>query len=320
MGVHVETSLPLAETSIRSDMAIALLKKVSPGFDQTIIGGDPYFLKKIIEEGDEQGINWKKLQVNLITAQDWLPESLRTYLASRIGVNPDNDKERGIFATMGMTELGLNVFHESKYTVRIRRSIMKDTELRNQICGSDTPVAPCIFHYYPFRTYIESLKKNEQQELIFTVTDPLSILPIIRYSTGDAGNIMSYNQLKSIVSPNHLSILPDLKLPVGILHGRIKNRLVYRGKYLHIEDLKEGLFSNHEVALNVTGLIKIQGEKDNMIVMVHMKEGVRHNPNLEKKIHASIHKYLPFEIKVKTIRFSEFPGAMELNYEKKLGS
>lgn len=319
MGVHVETSLPLAETSVRSDMAIALLKKVSPAFDQTIIVGDPYFLKKIIEEGDEQGVNWEKLQVSLIAAQDWLPESLRVYMASQIGINTYNNGERGIFATMGMTELGLNVFHESKYTIRIRRTIIKDMDLRNQICGSDTAVAPCIFHYYPFLTFIESLGNEDQQELIFTATDPKGILSIIRYSTGDTGKTISYNQLKSILTPKHQSILPDLKLPVGILYGRTKNRLIYGNKFLHVNDLKEGLFCDHEVASNVTGLLKLEEKQDNMSVLVHLKNGIQPDQNLKKKIHSAIHTYLPFEIRVKLMRYGEFPGAVELNYEKKLG-
>jgi phenylacetate-CoA ligase len=320
MGVHVETSLPLAETSVRSDMAIALLKKVSPAFDQTIIGGDPYFLKKLIEEGDEKGINWEKLQVSLITAQDWLPESLRTYLASRIGINPDNSGIRGIYATMGMTELGLNVFHESKYTIGIRRAILKDMELRNLLFQSDMRAAPCIFHYYPFRTYIESIKNKEQDELIFTVTDLKNILPIIRYNTGDAGKIMSYNQLKTVLTPKYPIFIPDLKLPIGILYGRIKNQIIFRNQFLHIEDIKEGLFSDSEVGSKVTGLIKIQSNKDKIYVMVHLKNGILNDTNLKKKIRNAIHTYLLFEVEIQLISYNEFPDAIELNYERKMGS
>jgi phenylacetate-CoA ligase len=320
MGVHVETTLPLAETSVRSDMAIALLKKVSPNYDQTIIGGDPYFLKKLIEEGDEKGIHWEKLQVSLITAQDWLPESLRTYLASQIGIDPENPGSRGIYATMGMTELGLNVFHETKYTVGIRKAILKDRELRDLLNQSDMPAAPCIFHYYPFRTYIESVKDKRQQELIFTVTDPKKILPIIRYRTGDAGTIISYNQFKKVITPKYPSLLPDLKLPIGMLYGRTKNRIIFRDQCLYVEDIKEGLFSDHEVASNVTGLIKVQIDKDKITVLVHLKDKVQNDINFKNKIRSAMHKYLTCEIEMRIIPYYEFLDAIELNYEKKLGS
>lgn len=320
MGVHVETSLPLAETSVRSDMAISLLKKVSPAFDQTIIGGDPYFLKKLIEEGDEAGINWEQLQVSLITAQDWLPESLRSYMASRIGIDPESEGERGIYATMGMTELGLNVFHESKYTVKIRRALLRDPELRNAFKLSGSTLAPCFFHYYPFRTYIESVTNAGIDELLFTVTDPKSLLPIIRYSTGDSGIVLTYNQLKKILHPAYQQLLPDLKLPLGILFGRSKNRLNKENHVIHMEDIKEGLFNDPEVAQNITGLIKVLNEENEITVLIHLERGIKNSDSLRNKIVKAAHNYLSTELNVLVKSYNDFPSALELNYEKKLGS
>jgi len=125
MGVHADTSVALAETSVRCDMALSLIKKISPAFEQTIIVGDPHFLKKLIEEGTQLRIKWKELGICLITCQDWLPESLRTYLYNLIEIDPEKDEKRAIYATMGMTELGLNVFHESKSTVQLRRTVLR---------------------------------------------------------------------------------------------------------------------------------------------------------------------------------------------------
>jgi len=49
-GVKIPTSLPVADTSVRPDMALAIYKKFSDKFDQTIFVSDPHFLKKLVEE------------------------------------------------------------------------------------------------------------------------------------------------------------------------------------------------------------------------------------------------------------------------------
>ena len=105
MGVHINTSLVLAEVSVRSDMALALAKKISPKFDQTIFVGDPHFIKKLVEEGIDEGFKWEKIKASFICGQDWFPESFRYYLSQLTGMDIYHKKDRQIIATMGMTEL-----------------------------------------------------------------------------------------------------------------------------------------------------------------------------------------------------------------------
>ena len=318
MGVHVETSIPLAETSVRSDMALSLLKKISPSYDQTIIAGDPHFLKKLIEEGDEQKINWKKLHVSLITAQDWLPESLRTYLANRLGIDIDSNDDRGIFATMGMTELGLNVFHESKYSVAIRRTIIHDKKLRKLFLHSGMGFSPYFFHYYPFRTYIESIKTDDQEELLFSVTDKKSILPVLRYATGDSGKVFKYENFSKLLQNSYPQFIPDLKLPVAIMSGRTKSRIQFANKFLSIEDIKEKLYLDYEFASSITGLLMIKPLKNRLQLSIQLKDKVKKTSILEGKISHIMYDHFPNEIEVKLLNYYEQLKGLELNYEKKL--
>jgi phenylacetate-CoA ligase len=314
MGVHVETSMPFAETSVRSDMALALLNKVSPAYDQTIIGGDPFFLKKLIDEGDEQGIPWSKLNVSLITAQDWLPETLRSYLADRLEIDPDQSEWRNIYASMGMTELGLNIFHESKYTLRLRRLMQHNEHLRNTLSGIDTMKAPpSLFHYYPFMTFIETAN----EELLFSNVSGKAILPLLRYATGDRGSTITYRELVTLLSGRYTEFIPDLKLPLGIFKGRMQNRITVNDSLVHVEDIKEGLFSDIESASNCTGLIRIGKSGNDWSVVVQLKRNAIKNSLLEKKLHNAINGYLPVELQVKLILYDENPALLELNYEKK---
>jgi phenylacetate-CoA ligase len=320
MGVHIETSLPLAETSVRSDMALSLIRKISPEFDQTIIVGDPHFLKKLIEEGAQQKVNWKALGISLITGQDWLPETLRTYMARLLDIDPETDEHRGIFATMGMTELGLNVFHESKYTVRLRRTLLKDSNLRRRLISSDMKACPTIFHYYPFRTYIESTLADYRHELLFSILDKKSLIPLMRYSTGDSGEIIRHSDLLKILDEDYPQLIPDLKLPLGIMCGRLKNEFTIHHERIYLEDIKEGLYSNFEVASKITGLLSLRINAGNAELWIQLRNETQNTEELQKKIIYAVHSFLPIEINVIVFEYHKFPHALEINYERKLSA
>jgi phenylacetate-CoA ligase len=318
MGVHVDTSLTLAETSVRSDMALSLIKKISPSYDQTIIVGDPHFLKKLVEEGSLLNIKWKQLGISLITGQDWLPESFRTYLSQLLDIDLDKDENRAIYATMGMTELGLNVFHESKFTVRLRRSVLKDPVLKKKLIDTGMKASPMFFHYYPFRTFIESIDSAEGKELLFSILDKNNLLPIFRYSTGDSGNIISHKNLCEILMVDYPKLLPDLKLPVGLMCGRLKNRYQTKTDCIYREDIKEGLYTDFEVADNITGLIQVKNEDNIISVNLQLKKDRISGKNLEKKIRSAVHSYLTSEVEVNIFKYFDFPEGTELSYERKL--
>jgi phenylacetate-CoA ligase len=318
MGVHIETSLALAETSVRSDMVLSLLQKISPTFDQTIIVGDPHFLKKLIEEGTQKKIQWKDLGISLVTGQDWLPESLRTYLSKLLDIDIDTDNNRAIYATMGMTELGLNVFHESKYTVRLRRKVLNDPVLKQKLMIHEIKAPPMFFHYYPFRTYIESLDSAEGRDLLFTVLDKNTLLPIFRYSTGDSGFTISYRDLHEILNEDYPHLLPDLKLPLGLMLGRTKNRFATNGECFSLEDIKEGLYSDFDVADSITGLFNVNNDHNKIGITIQLKKDRYPDKILEQKIFNALHTYIDAEIVIKALKYFEFPEGTELNYERKL--
>ena len=105
MGVRVPTSLPVADTSVRRDMALAIFRQFSSEFDQMIILSDPHFLKKILEEGVEQGIDWKRENVHLITGEDWMPETFRSYLGSLLGTDWERMDRASLAAPWGWRNL-----------------------------------------------------------------------------------------------------------------------------------------------------------------------------------------------------------------------
>jgi len=315
MGVHVETSLPLAETSVRSDMVIAILKKVSVHYDQTIIIGDPYFMKKLVEEGCEAGIRWKNLGVSLVMGQDWFPETLRSYLANLMELDPEKTTDRMMLATMGLTELGLNVFHETPETVRIRRMAQRDGHLREKLFGTEKAACGTLFHYYPMRFFLE---EHTDGSLLFTTLSKSTVIPLIRYYSGDCGKLISYNELVRLLAQFRLADLkPWLKLPLATMTGRATNVLPYKGQPLYPEDLKLGLYETENAARQTTGYFVLSVEQEKPLVEVQLKPGMTPSAELGKVYSRAFQQYVKPELAIKLYSYHDFPYGMELNYEKK---
>ncbi len=316
MGVKAPTSLPLAETSVRSDVALAILKKLSPYFDQFIIASDPHFLKKIIEDGVDQGIDWKDLTVNFITGQDWFSENFRLYLADYLG-HDFNNPDRGILiANMGISELDLSLFHESADTILLRQELQKNTNLRKRLFGKNIKITPIIFHYYPHKIFLETTEKNE---LVFSILNTKAISPLIRYNSEDQGYIWSYEEVKKILmEENCQQLIPELKLPLVSVVGRSNRTLTVHGNSVTPEEIKEGLYGDFEVAFSTTGYFRLSLKDNNEgRVEIQLKKGIKQTDKLKERFAKALLKYVDTDLEIQFYDYQDFPYAMELDYERK---
>ncbi len=317
MGVKVNTCLKIAETSVRTDMALSIIKKFSHKFEQTLIVSDPNLLKKLVEEGNETGINWKELNISLIFGEDWFSESFRSYMAGLIDLDLNNPQGRFVGATMGIAELDLNLFHESLHTINIRRKTCTDEKLRKAIFGEDCQVSPILFHYYPHRMFLEALPEGSaEKELVFSMLSPYLLIPLIRYNSRDRGWIYSYNKIKGIlINSGCENLTPELKLPMVAVGGRKDRFLEINSKRVYPEEIKQGLYENFEVAFLTTGYFKLN--KKNQNLEIQLKKGIAITDDLKNKFQKSLLKYVSADLSVILYHYQEFPYGMELDYERK---
>lgn len=319
MGVKVHTSLKLAETSVRSDMALAIIKKFSSKFEQTLIVSDPHFLKKLVEEGNELGINWKKLNISLILGEDWFSESFRSYMAYLINLDLKNPCGRLIGATMGIAELDLNLFHESPCSINIRRYAQENDILRKILFGEDCKACPILFHYYPHRIFLEALPEEaKEKELIFSMLSPYMLIPLIRYNSKDKGKIFPYEKMKQILTDRgYEHLLPQLKLPMVAVGGRKERFLEVGNNRLYPEEIKQGLYEDFEVAFYTTGYFRLSKNKNSPKLEIQLKKGITITEELKRKFEKAVLKYSDIDLPVILYHYQDFPYGMELDYERK---
>lgn len=311
MGVKVYSNeCVIADVSVREDMALALVKKFHPYFKQIIIIGEAFFLKFLVEEGLKKGIDWKHLPISLIAGEDSFPESYRTYMAEMMGIDLEKKSPRFIGSSLGIAELDLNLFYETRDTIMIRRYAQNNSEFRKALLEEDLEVCPMFFVYYPHRVYLE---KNEAGELIFTMLSPYLEIPLVRYNSKDGGKIISYNQLKEVLKNFHKEdLLPKLKLPLVVVKARAKAKV----DNVSGDKIRDIIFSNPQIVRELTGFFKIKPNKTSVEIKLQLKKNGLWQREYEQIIKSNLTGATK-KITIQAIPYYEFSEALVLDYNKK---
>ena len=320
MGVKVHTQAAvLAETSVRDDMVYALVKKFAAEFEQIILIGEASFLKMIIEDGhDYHGIDWTALRVHLITGEEGMAENYRTYVGSLLGIGDFDDPDQGIImSSMGVAELDLNIFHETRETVQIRRLAHADPALRHALFGKGVDVCPMFFIYYPHRCFVEELPApSEHRELALSMLSEEMKIPLLRYRSGDYGKLFSYHEVVETLARFGHRIAPDLKLPFVAVSGRGQALSIPSGK-LYPEEIKEALYADHQIAALLTGAFRLSEQKGQPLVEFQMRKQKIAHAGAADDFRRHLAQYSRIIPEVIFYPYSAFPYGMETDWERK---
>jgi phenylacetate-CoA ligase len=321
MGVKVHTKATvLAETSVRDDMVYAVVKKFKDEFDQIIIVGEGSFVKKIIEDGrDEHGIDWDSIRVHLITGEEGIAENYRTYIGRLIGLEDFSDRHgKVVMSSMGVAELDLNIFHETYDTVLIRRLAHRDAAVRKALFGDDARFCPMFFIYYPHRCYVEEYSTNQERpEIVMSILSEEMKIPLMRYRTGDYGNIHAYGAVVAALEATGHRFEPDLKLPFVSVYGRGKFIETPHGR-LYPEAVKEAIYAVPALAACVTGNFRMTAYREaGAAVHFQLKRDSVLPKGAEADFQTALSLYTDVQAVLRFGAYAEFPYAMEVDYERK---
>jgi phenylacetate-CoA ligase len=320
MGVTFQSdAVCVANVSVREDMACALVNQVGDLFEQIVLCGDPLFLKKVCDHSQDIGLDWRRHRLNVIVGEETFTESFRDYLAGVLGIDPDDPGSGMIGSSMGVGELGLNLFNETRETVALRRACARDPQLRERLLGptSASMPVPTFMVYSPLRTSVEILyaDDNGNGDLVVTLLDPAVPLPLLRYKTGDRARFVSPAQLKQLADAIAPGYLPPA-LPIIALHGRSKDQLPGGG---HVDTFKEALYGSPEIARQLSGAHRISGAANGLCWQVQAARGAEMNlPELTSRLGQEIAPRLPdTPLTVTCMAYDEFPHGKTIDYERK---
>lgn len=322
MGVKVPSNhAVIADISVRKDMATSLIRGFGNDFDLIIMVGENSFIKEVLEFGIEQGIDWKQYDVRIVIGEEGFPENFRAYLEYLLGYDNLNEKVI-IGSSMGISELGLTVFQENKYTIRIRQYIDKHPEFRAKLFGEYCKTCPMLFVYYPMMIYLEededsALPNVPGKNMVFTKLDRKTQIPLIRYDSGDSGKIIPYSTMSGFLEEeNRADLIPEFQLPFAAIFER-GDRIIVNDTFISTEAVKEGIYSNFNLPPNFTGNFKIRKSDDGRkaLLDIQLKEKIEPVSWLKNDLLSAVKQYASNDIRVTLHKFEDFPWP--LDYERK---
>jgi phenylacetate-CoA ligase len=318
MGVKVHTqACTLAETSVRPDMAVALVKAFGRHFAQFIVVAEAAFAKLVLENGKRSGIDWSRHAVNIILGEEPLAENARRYLGKILGHDISQPEKGMIVSSMGVAELGLNLFFEVPPVaplILLRRALHEDASLRDAVLGGAATWVPSLFTYDPRRIFVEC---DASGRLILTTLDQELPIPLIRYATGDQATLVRLPlALRPALEAQGIAWESLHALPIVAIHGRGHHALAGDAP-VYPEAVKEGIYHDPELAELTTANFRLVSGDTSALVRIQLSPDVRPTPEIQARFQSVLSKYVRAPYVVRIEAYEDFGSGMALDYERK---
>ncbi|MBK1730592.1 hypothetical protein [Thiococcus pfennigii] len=259
MGVRFSCStVTLAETSVREDMVGALIEQFAPHHEQVILVTDPLFCKRLLDHGRETGGDWGRFRIHVALGEETFGEAFRRYVATGLGQDPDGWTRGFVMSSMGLAELGLNLFFETRETVRLRQLGDRSPERLAAAIGAwPGRVPPLLFVYDPMRIFVEVVAPDADGwgSLTVSTLDRSLRLPLIRYRTGDRAKRLDPRRLAAALVDAHGRRFDLPRLPMIAVTGREADTLPDGRALL---DIKDALYARPEIADRLSGAFRVE--------------------------------------------------------------
>ncbi len=263
------------------------LRSLSPQYRETILIGYPPFIKDVLDEAHDEGINLKKLNMRLLFAAESFTEKFRDYVVKKAGVrNPILDT----LNIYGTADIGAMAY-ETPTSILVRRLAMKNPKLFKDIF-EDVSKTPTLAQYNPSFITFEA----QGEDILLTGRNTI---PLIRYSIGDHGGVMCFAQLEKKLKSNGIDLRREARkidaersiseTPFVYVYERKDLSTKLYGAIIYPEHIREAL--QHEKLENfVTGKFTIMTKTDRkqnqfMEVHVELKPKMRASKYLQKLCH-----------------------------------
>jgi phenylacetate-CoA ligase len=250
------------------------LGNLNKSYSQVVLVGHPFFIKDVIETGKEQGIKWQNIKLGMMFCSEGFSESWRQYLLKETGKKNTNYT----FNTYGSSEM-LLIAYETELSINAKEQMEKEDKVAQNILGKK--LIPNFFQYNPALRFIQEHKN----QLIFTSQ---AGLPLIRFNLEDAGKIIPFEKVNSIIKPNRGLIKNSWQLPYLALYGRSDNTIIFYAANIYPEHIHAGLH-NKEFLNKLTGKFSMRkGYLKNMDeyleVNIELRLAVQPSKQLSQKI------------------------------------
>jgi phenylacetate-coenzyme A ligase PaaK-like adenylate-forming protein len=316
MGVGFSSATAtVATTSVREDMATALVTTFGAHYDQIVIVTDPLFVRRLLDYARDSGVDWRRYRLGIVIGEEIFGEQFRSYVAHRVGLDVEHPEDGYIMSSFGVGELGLHLCFETPATIALRRAAARDAGLARELFG-DFAVLPTVLAYNPQRTLIEAVDPDAAGygRLTISMLDTALPVPLLRYQTGDVVRMLDSQRVAACLKERGYTLPAPLPGTMLALAGREKDKLPGGS---HVGVYKDALYADATVADRLTGAFRVTCSEYGFVEMhVQLVRGARADREFEDRLRAALE--IPAHAgRVIASSYECFPYGMGLDYERK---
>lgn len=287
--------ISLISTGPDKKLYLKSLKKFGRLFDQVILMGYPPFVKDIIDEAPDYGINLKKYNIKILTAAEGFSEKFREYITKKSHIKNSLADTINIYGTV---ELG-TMAHETSLSNLVRKIAEQDKRAFAKIFPHATQL-PTLAQYHPSLAYFEEINN----EVVGSGYG--SSIPLLRYGFRDKGGVASFDDMLAKLRNAGVDILKEAKLknisqqilnlPFVYAYGRVDDSVVLRGANIYIDEIRNALL-HKSLENHATGKFTMIKKEDKNLngyleINIELRKGVRGKASFKKHVQNTIIDYL----------------------------
>lgn len=282
--------LSIFTAGIDKKEVIKAVRKFGHSFDQIIIGSYAPFLKDILDDGIEAGVNWKEYNLGFVFSAEAFSEKFRDYVGDLTGVNV-------VTSTLnhyGTVDLG-TMACETPLSILTRRLSLESKDsnkIFTNLFGGEYKL-PTLAQYLPEMFYFE--EKNNG-----LLCSAYSGLPLVRYDLHDRGGVYDYNKVIDIFKDEGVNLNKEIKknkidntiwhLPFVYIYERDDFSVSYFAFLIYPETIRRAL-QNDIFLANLTGKFTMQVKYDEqMNQLLEINIELKHNQKETVQLKESVRK------------------------------
>lgn len=242
------------------DACLEAISTFAPEFEQTILYSYPATACTLLEQAKANGVAVERLGIKLRLLGEGYSEAYRDRINQLLGYAPGTLDS--VSSGYGATDFR-SVGRESLLCVAIKRLLHEHDRVREVL---ELDAIPTLCQYDPEAIHIEAV----DGELVMTRHNAV---PLVRYRSGDAGQIIPYEVLLERLAANGLDPLARLaaqgiapervsRRPFVLVTGRQDGGITFHGAKITVAKVKAVLEETPFLAERLTGEFQLKKRED----------------------------------------------------------
>jgi len=234
-------------TGAEVDRVLDVLKMFASKYELIVLTTYPSFLRTIIDVAKQRNAKLSKINLKYISGGELLDDVTEEAFLKTFKTSQKESRLTAIFNAYGGTEIG-NPGLATPLALMIKRICRKNKKLSKEIFGNEN--AQGTFFQQTPSGYVEGVGNS----LLITKD---GMMPVVRYNSGDTGEIFSYDQIIQILKKHNINIFKLLKengfnkqsfkFPFLLMTGRSDWSVSFYGALVSPESIMSVILSHSEI-------------------------------------------------------------------------